>query len=238
VGSLALEIGLVVAPGTCVVVGPNGAGKSSLLSFLLGVRRPERGRIAVGDQRLFDAEKGIDVPIEARRLGYVPQDFALFPHLSVAQNVAFALGSQPDLDRTERVERLTSILAELGIGAFAQRDPRTLSGGERQRVALARALATRPKALLLDEPLAALDIPSRREVRAFLARYLEKLALPTLVVTHDARDARWLGDRIAALEAGRITQSGTWADLAAHPKTPFVEQFVASASWDADQAKP
>jgi len=229
VGSLGVEVTLDVPPGTFVVIGPNGAGKSSLLAFLLGVLRPERGRIASAGQPLFDADLGIDVPIEQRGLGYVPQDFALFPHLSVAQNVEFALASRPGLDRERRAERLAAVLGELGIASLRARDPRTLSGGERQRVALARALATRPDALLLDEPLAALDIPARREVRDFLAGYLEKLALPTLVVTHDAREARLLGNRIAALEGGRITQSGTWADLAARPQTPFIEEFVASA---------
>ena len=230
VGTLELEVELRVPAGRLVVVGPNGAGKTSLLSFLLGVLRPTRGSISVAGRPLFDAERGIDVPTERRGLGYVPQDFALFPHLDVAGNVEFALlCREPRLAPSERAGRCATVLRELGVSELGGRDVRTLSGGERQRVALARALATEPRALLLDEPLAALDIPARREVRDFLARCLGTLALPTLIVSHDARDARLLGERIAVLESGRVTQLGTWDELRASPASRFVEEFVASA---------
>lgn len=229
VGRLAIDAELDSAPGTLVVVGPNGAGKSSLLSLVLGVLPVERGRVAVGEAVLLDTSTGVDIPLERRRLGYVPQDYALFPHLSVRENIAFALASAPtQLDRGARAERVDVILRDLGLEAHRDRRTQALSGGEKQRVALARALSVNPRALLLDEPLAALDVHSRREVRGFLADYLKKLGLPTIVVTHDAADARQLGHRIAVLEAGKITQTGIWDELAARPASRFVEEFVAA----------
>jgi len=228
VGPLVIDVELDTAPGTLVVVGPNGAGKTSLLSLLLGVLPVERARIAIGGTVLSDTEAGLVVPLEERRLGYVPQDYALFPHLTVHENVAFALASRrSDLAPSARDERVRGLLGELGLGERAEHRPETLSGGERQRLALARALSADPRALLLDEPLAALDVHSRDEVREFLGAYLERVALPTLVVTHDAADARRLGHRIAVLEAGRITQRGTWDEIAASPASPFVERFLA-----------
>lgn len=227
VGPLVIDVEFHTAPGTLVVVGPNGAGKTSLLSLLLGVLPAERARVAIGGTILSDTEAGVVVPLEERRLGYVPQDYALFPHLTVRENVAFALESaRPELTRGARDDRVRGLLAELGLEEQAARRPETLSGGERQRLALSRALAADPRALLLDEPLAALDVHSRDEVREFLGTYLERLALPTLIVTHDAADARRLGHRIAVLEAGRITQSGTWNEIAAQPGSPFVERFL------------
>lgn len=229
VGSLAIDAELDSAPGTLVVVGPNGAGKSSLLSLVLGVLPVDEGRVAVGEAVLLETAAGVDVPLERRRLGYVPQDYALFPHLSVRENIAFALASAPtQLDRGARAERVDVILRDLGLEAHRDRRTQTLSGGEKQRVALARALSVNPRALLLDEPLAALDVHSRREVRGFLADYLKKLGLPTIVVTHDAADARQLGHRIAVLEGGKITQTGTWEELASRPASRFIEEFVAA----------
>jgi len=233
VGALHLDVALEEVTGTLVLVGPNGAGKSSLLSLLLGALPAREGRVSVGDHMLLDTPAGVDVPIERRRLGYLPQDYALFPHMSVRENVDFALASaDPGGARGERRRRVGELLDELGLAAHADRRPGTLSGGEKQRVALARALSVAPRALLLDEPLAALDVLSRAEVRTFLARYLEELALPTIVVTHDPADARSLGRRIAVLEDGKITQTGTWEELAAHPGSGFVERFVAAAPRD------
>jgi molybdate transport system ATP-binding protein len=229
VGALSLDVELATGAGTLVLVGPNGAGKSTLLSLLLGVLPVESGRVAVGDAVLLDTDAGVAVPLECRQLGYVPQDYALFPHLSVRQNVAFALASKPAAgSRAARSQRAAEMLEELGLTALADRPARSLSGGEQQRVALARALAVSPRALLLDEPLSALDVHSRSEVRRFLADCLARAAVPALLVTHDADDARLLGQRIAVLEAGRITQAGTWEELAARPATPFVDRFVSS----------
>lgn len=231
VGPLAIDARLDTSPGTLVLVGPNGAGKTSLLSLLLGVLPVERGRIEVGDTLLLDTATSVEVPPEHRRMGYVPQDYALFPHLTVRGNIEFALSSTSSRwTRATRAQRVDEVLHELGLEAYAERRPQTLSGGEKQRVALARALSVRPRALLLDEPLAALDVHSRREVRRFLGAYLGRLGLPTVVVTHDVLDARILGQRVAVLEAGRVTQCGTWAELAARPASRFVEEFVASAT--------
>jgi molybdate transport system ATP-binding protein len=226
---LELDVELETSPGTLVVVGPNGAGKTSLLLLTLGVLPVARGHVAVGPDVLLDSDAGIDVPLEGRRLGYVPQDYALFPHLTVRENVEFALASASTwLARSERRRRADEWLADLGLEALADRRTDTLSGGEKQRVALARALSVEPRALLLDEPLAALDVHARREVREFLAAYLAKIALPTLVVTHDALDARALGHRIAVLEAGKVVQTDTFDDLAARPASRFVAEFVGS----------
>jgi len=197
-GDLLLDVELDSGDGNLIVMGPNGAGKSTLLSVLLGLHPGARGVVEIGGQVVFDSDRGIDVPPEARRLGWVPQDLALFPHLTVRQNVAF--GGDPDHAR--------SVLHDLGMEAIAGRRTGALSGGERQRVALARALASAPRALLLDEPLSSLDPRAREEVRARLAELLRRRAIPAIIVTHDAEDARLLGDRIVVLEAGRIIRAG------------------------------
>lgn len=227
--SLQLDVDLDLPGGTLVVVGPNGAGKTTLLSLLLGARAGGRGRIEVGGVVLLDTAREIHVPVERRRLGYVPQDYALFPHLTVRQNVEFAVCSaNSGLDAASRARKTDRALADLALGALAERRPASLSGGEKQRAALARALSVEPRALLFDEPLSALDVHARAEVRSFLGRYLRSLALPSLIVTHDARDAYALGDDFVVLEAGRIVQRGNWADLCARPASHFVAEFVAS----------
>ena len=226
-GALHLDVELHVADGTLVLVGPNASGKSSILLMLLGVLRPDRGRIEVGDRVLFDSTTAVDVPVEARRLGYMPQHYALFPHLTVQGNIEFALASSPAFaERHARAERARAVLGELELDALAQRRVTQLSGGEKQRVALARALSVGPAALLLDEPLAALDTSARHKVRLFLASYLSELGVPSVLVTHDPSEARALGRRIAVVEGGRITQEGTWLELERHPASAFIAQFV------------
>jgi molybdate transport system ATP-binding protein len=228
VGALRIEAEIALTAGPLVVIGENGAGKTSLLLLVLGALPVASGWLEVDGTRLLDTARGLDVPVERRRLGYVPQDYALFPHLSVRKNLDFALSSaSPSLSRRARRERVDARLEELGVTTLAERAPATLSGGEKQRVALARALITEPRALLLDEPLAALDIRARGEVREFLAQYLEKVGLPSVVVTHDAADARAMGRLIAVLEAGRVVQLGTWAELVEKPASNFVAAFVA-----------
>jgi len=221
-GPMTVDVELAADERGLVVVGPNGAGKTTILRGLLGVR-PARGTVRVGEELLFDSARGIDVPTEERRLAYVPQDYALFPHLSAADNVAFALRGP----RVERRRQAGALLERLGVAAIADRRPAALSGGERQRVALARALALEPRALLLDEPLAALDVEAKDGVRAFLAAELRKLGRPFVLITHDADDVRAFGAPILVVEKGRVAQRGELAALARSPATAFAAKFFA-----------
>ena len=213
-----LDLELAVGEETVLLAGPNGAGKSTLLRMLLGVATPDSGRIALGGRTLFDG--AINLPPEERRLGYLPQDYALFPHLDVRRNVGFGLRGD------DRGPRTQEVLEALQITALATRRVQELSGGERQKVALARALAPRPHALLLDEPFAALDPQARRQLRQFLSAQLESLRLPALVVSHDPADAG-VGRRIVMMERGRIAQVGTLEALRAAPATPFIAEWTA-----------
>jgi len=226
-GPLALAAAFDTSAGPVVVTGPNGSGKTSLLHLILGVKAPTRGSVTLGGVALFDAEKRVNLALEARHIGYLPQHFGLFPHLSALSNVEFSLRCRhPELGARERRERAQGLLAELGIDGLGTLGPTALSAGERQRVALARAIAAEPRALLLDEPFAALDVGTRRQVRIFLREYLERLALPTVVVTHDAKDAESLGGRVIVLEAGRVVQSGAWVELARNPVSAFVRELT------------
>lgn len=225
-GALDLDVALEGDQTPLALVGPNAAGKTSLLRMIAGALRPDRGQIRIGDQVLLDVEGGIDLPPEARAVGYVPQGFQLFSHLSVIDNVAFGLstgsGRRP---RKGRRQAAKQVLAELGCAQLAGRSLAGLSGGEQQRVALARALIVKPRMLLLDEPLSALDAAARRSIRAQLAQHLSQRARPTIVVTHDQRDVSALGATACVLEQGRIVQRGSPAELRAAPATDFVAEF-------------
>jgi molybdate transport system ATP-binding protein len=223
VGALTIDLALSAAAGPTVIVGPNGAGKTSLLRMILGALPPVGGRVAIDGVVVFDRARGIDLPVEQRGIGFLPQRDTLFPHLDVLENVGYGMAAW---QRAERAGRALVALRELGAEGLAARRPEGLSGGEAQRVALARALAPAPRALLLDEPLAALDVGLRREVRSFLAAHLRRLAIPTLVVTHDRADAEAFAAEIVVVEAGSIVQRGRLAELAARPATDFVRQFL------------
>lgn len=226
IGGLELEVELDGEREPLMLVGPNGAGKTTLLRIVAGAHRPSAGRIQVGERVLFDAAAGIDLPPEARRVGYVPQGYGLFPHLSAVDNVSFGLASREHFQPARaRREKALAWLAELGASELAERLPSELSGGEKQRVALARALILEPDVLLLDEPLAALDAASRRSTRAFLAGHLQKRARPALVVSHDLRDVLALGGQVAVLEDGRVVQRGSAQELARRPDTAFVAEL-------------
>ncbi len=199
------------------LVGPSGAGKTTVLRAIAGLRRPDRGRIALGDRAWFDAAAKIDLPPERRSVGLVFQEYALFPHMTVRANVAFGGASDG---------RVRELLDRVRIAHLADERPGGLSGGERQRVAVARALARDPQVLLLDEPLSALDAHTRAVVRGELQDVLGALALPTLLVTHDFRDAAALADRIGVMVDGRLRQEGTAAELVAHPADAFVASFT------------
>jgi molybdate transport system ATP-binding protein len=222
IGLLDLRIDLSLDSEVVLVAGPNGAGKSTLLRLLLGVLSPDAGRVALDGRVLYDAEQGIDVAPEDREIGYLPQDYALFPHLDVMRNAMFGLAQLP---RAERMPRAGEWLERLGVGHLARRFPAGLSGGERQRVALARALARNPRALLLDEPFASLDPLARRELRASLPGWLRTWRLPALIVSHDPADAV-LADRVAVVERGRIVQQGTLEELRQAAVSSFVSGFA------------
>jgi molybdate transport system ATP-binding protein len=207
-----LELALAVARETVALVGPSGAGKTTVLHAVAGLVRPTRGTIECDGTRWFG--DGTNLRPEQRSVGFVFQEYALFPHLTVERNVRFG-GGEAD-----------GLLARLGIAHLARAKPRELSGGERQRVALARALARRPRVLLLDEPMAALDAHTRSVVRAELHDLLRELALPTLLVTHDFEDAAALADRVGVLVEGRLRQLGTAADLLAAPADPYVARLA------------
>jgi iron(III) transport system ATP-binding protein len=218
-------VSLAVAAGEILALaGPSGAGKSTLLRVLLGLSVPIggevrlRGRVATVGTRLI-------IPPEERNLGMVFQDLALWPHLSVHGNLAFVLEAR-GASRATRELRIAEALAHVGLSAFAHRRPGDLSGGERQRVAIARALVAEPDAVLLDEPLANLDIALKRDLCGLLGRVLRERSIGVLYVTHDPREAAALADRIAVLEEGRLVQVGTAEELRAAPATPFVRAFV------------
>lgn len=196
-----LDVDLRVEPGITLVSGPSGAGKSTLLRIVAGLERPDAGKVALDGRVLDDGRT--HVPAAQRRLGFVFQDYALFPHLSVEQNVAYGLAAQrvPARGRPARVRR---VLEALGIAALGSARPPALSGGEQQRVALARALVIEPDAMLLDEPMASLDPQTRARVRDELAHTLEALRIPTLMVTHDDADVAAFPERVVRIERGRI----------------------------------
>ncbi len=194
-----------------MLVGPSGSGKTSLLRTVAGLERPYAGRIFLGREVWFDAQRSIRLSAERRRVGYLPQDYGLFPHLDVAGNVRFAgRRDRPDL------------LQRLGIGHLAHARPRQLSGGERQRVALARALAREPRVLLLDEPFGALDAVTRQQVRDELDGLLTDLGLPTLLVTHSFDDAIALAKRVGVIDNGRVVQVASPRELLTQPANAMV----------------
>ena len=223
-GAFSLDVALEVPAGSCLALaGPSGAGKTTVLRVVAGLVQPERGRVACGDEVWLDTAGGVDVAPERRACGYVFQEYALFPHLRVWQNVAYPLRG---VGRAERRARALELLERFGIAALADARPRTLSGGERQRVAVARALARRPAALLLDEPLSALDSRSRAAGGRELAAVLADTGVPALLVTHDFTEAALLGDRVGVIDGGRVIQAGTAAELAAAPVSAFVADFT------------
>ncbi len=221
-----LDADVQVDAGHCLaLVGPTGCGKTTLLRSIVGTVRPERGRIALGDDVWFELPGGRDLAPEARRVGYLPQDYGLFPHMTVQANVVYGARAR-GMHRKEAAATASSLLGQLGLDDLARRHPFRLSGGQRQRIGLARALASRPGVLLLDEPLAALDMQTRGQVRIFLGAFIKEVGLPTIVVTHDPVDALTLGDQIAVMREGRIVQAGDRYDVIHHPRDDFVAGFV------------
>ncbi len=218
-----LDVDWSAGDGVATLFGPSGAGKTLTLQCLAGLVRPDAGRIVVDGHVLFDAAAGIDVPPQRRRVGYVFQGYALFPHLTVRDNVGFGLRERSRADRTRRVDE---VLARLGLEPLAERHPRELSGGQRQRVALGRALATDPALLLLDEPLSALDLPLRQALRDELRAVLSDWGIAAVLVTHDLGEAYRLGDRIVVYEEGRVIQAAPRAELLWQPSSRAVARIM------------
>ncbi len=223
-GPIPLDARLAVPAGELhALIGPSGSGKTTLLRALAGLYRPRAGTIACAGETWFDAARGHDLSPQRRRVGLVFQHYALFPHLSAADNVAAALGHVP---RPARSAAARALLAQFGLAALAERLPATLSGGERQRVAVARALARDPALLLLDEPFAALDARTRRHLRQELAALRRRLSIPIILVTHDLEEAAALADRMTVLEHGRTLQTGTPAAIMTRPASAAVARVV------------
>jgi molybdate transport system ATP-binding protein len=225
-GRLRLEAEVAVGTGELVVLlGPNGAGKTTLLRALAGLVALEGGRVVLDGAVLDDVAAGTHVPTERRPVGFVFQDYLLFPHLSALENVAFGLRAR-GVGRVEARRRAAAWLDRVGLAAHAGSRPRALSGGQAQRVALARAMVAEPRLLLLDEPLAALDAATRTELRRELRRQLASFDGTRLLVTHDPLEALALADRLVVLEDGRVTQTGGPAEVSARPRSRYVAELV------------
>jgi molybdate transport system ATP-binding protein len=221
-----LEIAFEARPGeTLVIIGPSGCGKTTTLNIIAGLVEPDAGVVKLDGRVLFDSASATNVATEKRSIGYVFQDFALFPHMTVGENVAYGLRSRR-CPRDQVAGKVEEALALVGIGQLKGRRPGALSGGERQRVALARAIACEAEILLLDEPLGSLDAQTRNHVRGELQRMLRLIGRIAIMVTHDYIDALTFGDRICVLDRGCVLQLDTREQLLRHPKSRFVAELT------------
>ena len=218
---LDLEVELALGRETLALVGPSGAGKTSVLRAIAGLLHPQEGRIRFEGESWLDTGVGVDVASERRRVGMVFQEGALFPHLTVAGNIEFAVHRRGE-PRSLRRRGTRELLERFGILELAAARPSALSGGERQRVALARAVASDPVVLLLDEPISSLDPASKARISSELSAHLRDLALPSILVSHDFSDVLGFAERVAVMEAGRVVQVGSGRDLLEAPASPFV----------------
>jgi molybdate transport system ATP-binding protein len=209
---LHLDVAFEVPPGITILFGPSGAGKSRTLACIAGLVRPNKGRVALGEDVWFDAARGVEIAIHERRVAYLFQSLALFPHLTAAENVAY--GIPRELPRDERRARAIEMLGKMRVPKLADRMPRTFSGGEAQRVALARAFAMKPRVVLLDEPFSALDAGVKTELLREVGEQLARERVPTILVTHQPEDAKILGERVVFLEKGRVSKTRSMADSA------------------------
>ena len=221
--AFSLEVEFQAAPGFTILFGPSGAGKTTLLDCVAGLAKPDSGLIAIGDRVWFDAAQHTDLPVAKRRVGYVFQNLALFPHLTVEKNVQYGLTHLPP---AERVERANAILQAFRIPHLAARYPREISGGESQRAVLARTLVTAPAVLLLDEPLAALDASTKTKIIDDLRAWNQAHRIPILYVTHSREEVFALGERVIVLDAGRIVVQGTPHEVISAPLQETVAQLV------------
>ncbi len=220
--SMNLKRGEVVS-----LLGPSGSGKTTLLRAVAGLEKPTQGAIVIGNNKVFDGTPRSEIPAEARNLGLVFQSYALWPHKTVFENVAYPLKLRK-VPTKEIAERVQKVLDQLGLGHLGQRHPHQLSGGQQQRVAIGRALVYNPPVILLDEPLSNLDAKLREEARVFLRELIIKLGLSALMVTHDQNEAMAISDRILLLNNGKIEQQGTPQEMYGSPQTLFTAEFMGS----------
>jgi len=211
-GELEIDVELACPPGVTCVMGPSGSGKSTILAVIAGLARPDRGRVVLGGEVWLDLERSIEVAVHARRLSYMFQGLALFPHMTALANVEYGMH---DLPRAERTPRARALLERLGVAHLAHRRPRTFSGGEAQRVALARAIARRPRLVLLDEPFSALDRELRVQLITLVRELVAELGVPLVHVTHSVAEARQLADQVIRIERGEIVARGAPAEVLA-----------------------
>ena len=219
VGEFALDADIVAPRGPLVIIGPSGSGKTLTLRTIAGIVQPHLGHIVLVGRTLFDSQRDVSLPPQSRRVGYVPQEYALFPHLTVEGNIGYGL-------QGEKRTRIDELVAMTGLADQRKLKPKQLSGGQRQRVAIARALAVDPDVLLLDEPFAALDVPTRQALMDDLQRVLSATGTSAVIVTHDRNEALRLAECVAVLIAGRVRQVGTPGEVFASPADEEVAAFV------------
>jgi len=217
-----LDIAFAVPPGLTVFFGPSGAGKSLTLQTLAGLFPADEAKIIFGEQVWHDSARRVFVPAQQRRVGYVPQSYALFPHLTVAQNIAFGVAAS----RAEKQRRIAELVSLMRLDGLERQHPAQLSGGQQQRVALARALAVHPQLLLLDEPFSSLDAPVRESLREELRTLQQQVGIPIIMVTHDAQEASALADTVVAINAGRVLQIGSQESIFRSPNTSTIASLV------------
>ena len=222
-GGFSLDVSFLLNPGLTVLFGASGAGKTTVLDCIAGLQKPDSGRVAFGAMSLFDSSMDVDVPTRERHVGYLFQTLALFPHMTGRQNIEYGLAS---LTNDERIRRVTEVAESFAISQVLERRPSQVSGGERQRIALARALVTRPRALLLDEPMTALDAVTKSKIIDDLRRWMAVHAVPVLYVTHDRQEVYALGDRVLVLEGGRVVADGAPHEVLGRPQSESVAQLA------------
>ncbi|MBI1729988.1 molybdenum ABC transporter ATP-binding protein [Candidatus Acetothermia bacterium] len=218
-----IEVSIQARQGITTLFGPSGSGKSSILQAIAGLLKPDAGHIEVDNQIFFDSTKQIDLPLRDRCVGYLFQDLALFPHLSIEANVAYGLHS---LNKKEKHEKALQILESFGLQAMASRKPKQLSGGQQQRVALARALVINPRILLLDEPLSALDSATKRDLMAEIKRVAQNLSIPILYVTHSRDEVLALAHHVIALDRGRVIAEGEPLQVLENASNPTIARLT------------